>query len=356
MSIITPQLYLGSDKEAKDLNFLKKHKIVLIVNCAQEIPNYFKDKFTYWNLNLQDVPNQDLSHVLDKVADQIIKIMQQGKTVFVHCAAGISRSSTIVIYTLMKKHNWDFENAYTFVKEMHPNTSPNPGFIQQLVNAQKALGHQPNLHLTQQTSESQQFQENIPLERYNASQNRDPELQRNYQHEGSRSHRAPLDYNNQDSGFPKELPSKGARIPEHRNQNVNDISDSYEHRIQRHPSLQHFSGREIPQHNRNVPVQSDFQQYDDQQFSLEDPRQFHQPPQREMHGDSQQQRVQQPSQRTVHRPQFQGNNKEFDTPLPQLPNENGDGKVWSSLTFDSTNDERPYFASNGKGLYARIFS
>jgi protein-tyrosine phosphatase len=45
---------------------------------------------------------------------------------------GISRSTTIVIYYLMKKNNIKFEVAYNMVKEKRKVTKPNYGFVKQL--------------------------------------------------------------------------------------------------------------------------------------------------------------------------------------------------------------------------------
>lgn len=133
MSLITPYLYLGSFKEAQDLNFLQGHRVSLVVNCAQELPNVFPNNFEYIRLDLNDHPSQSLGHVLDPIADEINRAQRAGRVVFVHCAAGISRSSSIVIYTLMKLHGWNFERSLKFVRDLHYRTDPNPGFVQQLV-------------------------------------------------------------------------------------------------------------------------------------------------------------------------------------------------------------------------------
>jgi len=132
MSLITPYLYIGNMQNAQDQNFLKSIKVSLIVNCAKEVPNYFPKNVQYIRLELNDLPNQDIGPVLEPVANNIIHLMRNKKVVFVHCAAGISRSSSMVIYTIMKLHNWDYEKAFKFVKDLHPNTNPNPGFEQQL--------------------------------------------------------------------------------------------------------------------------------------------------------------------------------------------------------------------------------
>jgi dual specificity phosphatase 12 len=52
--------------------------------------------------------------------------------VFVHCAAGASRSPTFIIAYLMKKYKKDYQTAYNLVKSKSQYIYPNPGFAQQL--------------------------------------------------------------------------------------------------------------------------------------------------------------------------------------------------------------------------------
>jgi len=132
MSRITPRLYVGDFETAKNLSFLESNNINTIVNCSRELENIYPNEFNYINLALDDVATQDLSDVLEPIANEIISHIKNKKNVFVHCYAGVSRSTTIIIYTIMKFHKWDFEKSLNFVKKMHPRTNPNPGFIKQL--------------------------------------------------------------------------------------------------------------------------------------------------------------------------------------------------------------------------------
>jgi protein-tyrosine phosphatase len=142
MSLITPHLYLGDANDAQNVNFLKSRKISLIVNCAKEIPNYFEKSnpppppFKYLRLDLNDVPTQPIDGALKVSSGAILNNISKGLSTFVHCRAGISRSSSVVIYTIMRLHDWPFETAYRFVKDMHPKTHPNPGFVDQLIKLQ----------------------------------------------------------------------------------------------------------------------------------------------------------------------------------------------------------------------------
>ena len=52
--------------------------------------------------------------------------------IFVHCAAGMSRSPTIVVAYIMWKKKLSLNNAIKFVKEKRPIISPNDNFMNQL--------------------------------------------------------------------------------------------------------------------------------------------------------------------------------------------------------------------------------
>jgi len=53
-------------------------------------------------------------------------------SVLVHCMAGISRSSSLIIYYLMKKYAITYDKAYEFVKKARSIIQPNSGFEKQL--------------------------------------------------------------------------------------------------------------------------------------------------------------------------------------------------------------------------------
>lgn len=52
-----------------------------------------------------------------------------GKGCLVHCQAGISRSTTIVVSYLMRHNAHSFDEAYKYVKKMRPIVSPNISFV-----------------------------------------------------------------------------------------------------------------------------------------------------------------------------------------------------------------------------------
>ena len=115
MSKLSEQLYIGSSAEAKDKKWLKDHFITHIVNCTTEHSDYFPTEFKYLKLNIDDSLTQNLYHVLEKSYDFMRKAMNNGGTVLVHCHAGISRSSSVVLYFIMKIKNWSYDKAYGYL-------------------------------------------------------------------------------------------------------------------------------------------------------------------------------------------------------------------------------------------------
>lgn len=57
----------------------------------------------------------------------------------VHCYAGVSRSVTIVVAYIMKKYNWNVDEALNFVKEKRVVAKPNDGFMKQLKQFEETL-------------------------------------------------------------------------------------------------------------------------------------------------------------------------------------------------------------------------
>jgi protein-tyrosine phosphatase len=60
--------------------------------------------------------------------------------VLVHCMAGISRSSAVIIAYMMRRLSVSLENALAYVKAKRPKINPNEGFIHQLKVYEADLG------------------------------------------------------------------------------------------------------------------------------------------------------------------------------------------------------------------------
>ena len=133
-------LYLGDMTAAFNTRELKKKGITHVLTAAARLGiSYKRGDLQHKCYPALDMETYDLSKYFEDSFNFIENALKTG-SVLVHCAAGISRSSTIVIAYLMKKNNWSYDYAYKFVKKKRSVISPNNGFVKQLKTYQKKLG------------------------------------------------------------------------------------------------------------------------------------------------------------------------------------------------------------------------
>ncbi|KAK4372468.1 hypothetical protein RND71_007852 [Anisodus tanguticus] len=132
-------LYLGSFGAANNKNALKSLNLTHILTIARDINPPYPNEFVYKVLAVHDRVDVNISHYFEECFDFIEEAKRQGGGVLVHCFAGKSRSATIVIAYLMKKHGMSQSEAFQFVKSKRPVVSPNASFMTQLENYDKTL-------------------------------------------------------------------------------------------------------------------------------------------------------------------------------------------------------------------------
>ncbi|XP_056148054.1 dual specificity protein phosphatase 19-like [Lampris incognitus] len=134
VGIVRPSLLLASQDVAHDIDTLQRYKVSHVLNVAYGVANLFPDQFAYKTLNILDVPDTDITSYLEECCSFIDQALKQSGVVLVHCNAGVSRSSSIVMGYLMLRDGLSFDDAYRHVKQARPSVCPNPGFYQQLQN------------------------------------------------------------------------------------------------------------------------------------------------------------------------------------------------------------------------------
>ena len=121
---IIPHLFLGSIGSASNLKQLENFKITHIVCAVSGIKNFFPDKFKYLNINLLDSEKEDIKKYFSQSYEFIDKAIKNNGNVLVHCHAGVSRSSTILIAYIMKSQKTkldkilDLMDAYCDIQEI----------------------------------------------------------------------------------------------------------------------------------------------------------------------------------------------------------------------------------------------
>lgn len=134
LGVIRPFLLLGSQDAAHDIDTLQRYKVSHVLNVAYGVTNLFPDQLVYKMLQILDLPDTKITSYFEECSFFIDHAREQGGVVLVHCNAGVSRSSSIVIGYLMLREGLSFDDAYSQVKQARPSIRPNPGFYQQLQN------------------------------------------------------------------------------------------------------------------------------------------------------------------------------------------------------------------------------
>src|SRR3989338_1133560 len=185
-SKITDGIYVGDSRSASRPELLHKYKITHVLNCTEEVPNYFDPsssssssssielsiessiesssiemetssknvsieqkeipKVIYQRVALPDWPeltdflaqdNQSCQGMLLKGVEWIENIQSQdpSSVILIHCFHGINRSVAVVLVWLMAVRKMSLASALTLVQSVRPQALPNRlymGFIQRV--------------------------------------------------------------------------------------------------------------------------------------------------------------------------------------------------------------------------------
>ncbi|OZC06572.1 dual specificity phosphatase, catalytic domain protein [Onchocerca flexuosa] len=131
-SQIFPYLYLGTEWNACDWQWLENNGIKYIVNVTNEVENFFPARLKYLKIRVSDEASTELLKYWNQTNQFIKEAKEKGSSVLVHCKKGISRSSSTVIAFAMKEYGWALSQAIEHVKNKRGCITPNIGFVEQL--------------------------------------------------------------------------------------------------------------------------------------------------------------------------------------------------------------------------------
>lgn len=128
---IINNLWIGSEGDAKNQEFWKKHNIRLIVNATSSIPMFASSDIGTYRIPVDDHTDENgvmLRHfpIVVRLIDDALKY---GHGVLVHCRAGMQRSAAVVAAYLMWKKRWTADKTLEFInKKKHETFWPRPTF------------------------------------------------------------------------------------------------------------------------------------------------------------------------------------------------------------------------------------
>lgn len=130
-----PNVYLFSEPTASIAS-----QFDLVINVAKDVlplsmselqgsarqPEYIH---VPWDHNASSTLCHDLAWLTRLMEDRA----DRNQKILVHCQCGVSRSASLVVAYIMRRHHLDLNSAYTHVKQRSPHISPNMTLMFQLM-------------------------------------------------------------------------------------------------------------------------------------------------------------------------------------------------------------------------------
>jgi protein-tyrosine phosphatase len=132
MSRILDRLYLGDRLSAYNKTFIIDKNINVIVNATKDIPNFYDTipEIKYYRVPIEDNLQMEELHAFYFCAKSLIPILykeyKEGKTILIHCFAGMQRSAALVLLFLIYFHkkenniNLSVSDAKFFILSKRP--------------------------------------------------------------------------------------------------------------------------------------------------------------------------------------------------------------------------------------------
>lgn len=141
--LIVPQVWLGNAKAAHNQDFLRNEKIDVVFNCTKDIPFNELIRRRYRVPVDDDLSQEEIRNMELWSFEIIYKLMQeykQGKTILVHCAAGMQRSAAVVAMFLIAGAGMKWEDAIQFIRQRRPIAFyPSANFLQAIQGFERTL-------------------------------------------------------------------------------------------------------------------------------------------------------------------------------------------------------------------------
>lgn len=134
---IADRVYISDGETAQCREILDDYKITHIINMTADIECKFVKHFKYIVFPIEDTVDEDIGVYFDVGIKFINNALKENKNnrVLVHCWAGVSRSASLLVAYLIKKHKITFFDAIDKIRAIR-YIRPNYGFIRHLYKFQ----------------------------------------------------------------------------------------------------------------------------------------------------------------------------------------------------------------------------
>jgi atypical dual specificity phosphatase len=120
---IVSRLWLGNKQAAADEDWLRKHNITVVFNCTKTLP-FAENIPRMYRVPVDDnLEPEEIANMAAWAAETQVKLLREykaGRTILVHCHAGMQRSAAVVAMFLITTTGMSADEAIAFVKSKRP--------------------------------------------------------------------------------------------------------------------------------------------------------------------------------------------------------------------------------------------
>ena len=166
VSQIAPHIFITNWNSSSNPEALVLYQIRAVLTACHQLKTptdralYAGAGIDHLQVVVDDDSTENIGRFFDQTYDFIQKHVERGENVIVHCAAGVSRSVTLVMNWFIRNwyqgcpelDPWESVNeALNVVRAGRPFAQPNPGFVGQLYEAAKRYNAACQRHLSRST-------------------------------------------------------------------------------------------------------------------------------------------------------------------------------------------------------------
>ncbi len=116
---VVPRLWLGNKKAAADEAWLQEHHVTVVFNCTKTLPFAHSIRRMYRVPVDDNLEPEEIANLRSWAAETQTKLVREynaGRTILVHCHAGMQRSAAVVAMFLTTMYGLSADEAMAYVK------------------------------------------------------------------------------------------------------------------------------------------------------------------------------------------------------------------------------------------------
>ena len=120
------ELYIGDSEDAADHAKIENEGVDAVLKLTYETPDDgYPDSVEVYEYSMTDGPKNDRER-FEQAVKKLLELFEDGKTVFVHCSMGKSRSPAVSAAAIAVYEDVNFESALETIREsrdINPHTA-----------------------------------------------------------------------------------------------------------------------------------------------------------------------------------------------------------------------------------------